>query len=293
MRWGERAGWCLALWLSACGGEGSALQVNITGGAAATRGFDFPGAGVAAHFVDGWELHFTRVLATVEGAVVRGAGDGEEVARDEGPWAVNLAKPGPLDARSGDGRSWGLTSLSLPPGTYLLSAPLAPAAEYFANVNLSDDDLTAYVAMHDDGHTVRFDGEARWLGGDCRVTDGAFDFASLPQVVTFSFGFALPGDCEVTRALTPGADAVAELEVRPGALFSDGAALRFDLLAALGRTHLTERELADAGLAAPVPWRTCGPVSPDEPQTGTVHYDGGVVTGLRDFMARDLLRCPR
>jgi hypothetical protein len=66
------------------------------------------------YFLDGWQLSFEHVLVTVAQVTLSENPDfnpndpsqtGAAVAQVAGPWAVDLAKGGPLDSKEGIGKS--------------------------------------------------------------------------------------------------------------------------------------------------------------------------------------------
>jgi hypothetical protein len=200
------------------GSANNSLLVTITGEANATEGTGFPPAagGGEPYFVDGWELSYEHVLVTV-GSVTIAEGPetspndqsvtGAVVAEASGPWAVDLAKEGPLASKEQNGRAWPLIRIAAqnkksgapafaPTERYALSYSLVAARAGVRNVNLDDAAQAAYRAMEQNGWTVLLQGTATWKGDQgtpaCRSTDGAYDFARFPRAVKFSFGFAAP-----------------------------------------------------------------------------------------------------
>jgi len=191
------------------------LLVTITGEATALEGFGFPpaGAGGEPYFLDGWEVRFEQVLVTMGGVTVNENPEmnpndpsqvGALVAEATGPWAVDLAKGGSLDAKEGNGKAVALTRLTSknkvsgspafdPTARYAFSYSLVSAQERVFNVNLDAAGEAAYREMISKGWSVLLVGTATWKGDTaCRSTSTSFDFGRFPQSVKFRFGFAAP-----------------------------------------------------------------------------------------------------
>ncbi|MGV3619887.1 MAG: hypothetical protein ACO1OB_03665 [Archangium sp.] len=326
------------------GSQNNSLLLTVSGEAAATEGFGFPPpvAGGEAYFVDGWEVTFTRVLVTVGNVTVSENPDldpndasktGALVAESVGPWAVNLAKEGPLDSKEQNGKSWPLTRLASQnkksgspafdaTSKYALGYSLLAAKNGVFNVNLDAADQTAYTEMISKGHSVLLEGTATWKGGvGCRSSVASYDFSALQQTVNFRFGFAAPVNFKncVNPELSPaesrgvqtqsGAQTVTQVTFHLDHPFweslEEDAPLRWDALAALGKTSITEADLGvdfqafrDSNASA-ISWRTCGPTLDNERTSGTVSYDpvsvpvnpaGGAsgLANLRDYMTYNL-----
>jgi hypothetical protein len=196
----------------------NSLLVTITGEGSATEGTGFPPAvgGGEPYFIDGWEITYEHVLVTV-GSVSIAEGPetnpndqsvtGALVAEAEGPWAVDLAKEGPLDSKEQNGKAWPLIRLDNqnkksgtpafdPTARYALSFGLISAKEAVRNVNLDESAQAAYRTMAQNGWSVLLQGTATWKGEQgtpaCRTTNAAYDFGRYPRAVKFSFGFAAP-----------------------------------------------------------------------------------------------------
>lgn len=196
----------------------NSLLVTVTGEAAATEGVGFPpaGAGGEPYFLDGWEVTYSHVLVTIGGVTVHENPDlnpndqaqtGALVAEATGPWAIDLAKPGPLDAKEGNGKAWPLTRLAnqnQKAGTpafdatakYAFGYSLVAAAKGARAVNLDLEAEAAYREMATKGWTVLLQGTATWKGDQgtpaCRSTGAGYDFARFPKAVKFSLGFKTP-----------------------------------------------------------------------------------------------------
>lgn len=196
----------------------NSLLITVTGEGEATEGTGFPPApgGGAPYFVDGWELTYEHVLVTVGSVSVLEGPEtnpndqsvtGPLVAEVSGPWAVDLAKQGPLAAKEQNGTAFALARLvnqNKKSGTpafeatarYAFSHSLVKAAEGAQNVNLDEAAQAAYRTMAQNGWSVLLQGTATWKGDRgtpaCRSSDAAYDFTRFPQSVKFTFGFAAP-----------------------------------------------------------------------------------------------------
>lgn len=201
----------------ATGGVNNSLLITITGEAAATEGTGFPPTSSGEpFFIDGWEITYEHVLVTVGSVSVAEGPEtnpndqsvtGALVAEALGPWAVDLAKEGALDAKEQNGKATPLTRLTaqnkksgspafVATERYALSFSLVTAAEGARNVNLDENAQEAYREMARQGWSVLLQGTATWKGAQsspaCRSTDLAYDFNRFPRAVKFSFGFAAP-----------------------------------------------------------------------------------------------------
>lgn len=196
----------------------NSLLLTITGEGSATEGIGFPPAvgGGEGYFLDGWELSFDHVIVTVGSATIAEGPDtnpndqsvtGPVVAEVTGPWAVDLAKQGPLDSKEQNGKAHPLTRIANqnkksgtpafePTAKYAFGFSLVAAAERAQNVNLDADAQAAYRLMAQNGHSVLLQGTATWKGAQgtpaCRSTNAAYDFGRFPRAVKFSFGFKAP-----------------------------------------------------------------------------------------------------
>lgn len=250
------------------------LLFTITGEAFATEGVGFPppAASGEPYLLDGWELTFDHVVVGVDRITVSENPDlnpndpsqtGEAVARADGPWAVDLAKEGPLDSKELNGRAYRLARLenqNLKSGRpafstttkYAVGYELIAARAGAYNVNLDADGETAWREMVTNGWSVWLSGTATWKGDlgspACRSTDATYDFGRFPKTVKFSFGFGAPVEfknCE-NPELQPsgsrgvqtqaGAETTTQLTFHLDHLFweslEEDAPLRFDAIAA-------------------------------------------------------------
>jgi len=211
-----RAGVALfTLFVAACSNSAGApgsVEIRISGEAAATDGFHFP-KGSDVTFRDGWELSFSHVLVTVADVTLSEDPDhvpsdqsqtGAVVARVSGPWAVDLAVPGPLAAVGGEGTATALARIddeNLHGGAalahderYAFGYRVVAARADAARVNFTSDGASeaAYERMLAAGTSLLFVGTATFRGESCRTSDGAYDFSALPASVPFELGFATP-----------------------------------------------------------------------------------------------------
>lgn len=212
-----------------------------------------------------------------------------------------------------------------PLSRYAISYSLITADEGAQLINLDASAEAAYRTMQQNGWSVLLQGTATWRGDQgnpsCRSTDQAYDFTRFPRTVKFSFGFAAPvhfKNC-VNPELQPGdsrgvqtvsnTQTIAQLTFHLDHPFwealAEDAPLRWDALAARRSVAMgvgpDQAELTNADLSfdlfaprdaqgAAIPWRTCGPVEPNERSSGSVFNDpvnvpvnpAGGATGLRD-----------
>jgi hypothetical protein len=274
-------------------------------------------------FVDGWEVNFEQVLVTVDNVTLaenpdKNANDqsqtGVIVAQVSGPWAVNLAAPGPLDSKENNGKSWPLfrlTNQNMKSGSpafsssekYAFSFDFAKAVFGATNVNLDAASMEAYKKMAATGQTLWLKGTAAFKGVNCRSSVASYDFTRVPKSVQFAFGLTIPTSYKncVNPELQPmqskgiqiqsAAETVTQITAHLDHVFwealEEDAALRFDSIAAKGSVasgvaasgNVNEtvfrgvdfQNMKDAQNTA-LPWRTCGPILPNERTTGTVSY---------------------
>ena len=303
------------------GSPSNTFLVTITGEGAATEGIGFPpgATGGEPYFLDGWELSFERVLVTVGSVTLTDNPDmnpndpsqsGATVATLEGPWAVDLAKQGPLTSKEQNGHAWPLARIDAqnlknnaafdPTQKYGFGFSLLAAKKGVYDVNLDDADRAAYATMIEKGWSVLMVGTATWKGdATCRQT-GTYDFTKLPSQVRFSLGFAAPVDfknCvnpELSGDEARGVQTVTNTQSVAQVTFhldhpfwealQEDAPLRWDAVAARksGSTGTVEVTLEDLHVdfqavkdaqGQSLPWRTCGPVLANERTSGFVAYD--------------------
>jgi hypothetical protein len=198
-------------------GKGGIL-FSASGEALALTGYAFPPAqdGDSA-FVDGWDVHFHRLLVTVDAVRLSENPDnvpgdqsrtGKLVAEADGPWAIDLARSDPdnLLGKGGHGeQAVPIAALSAQnrngnrafatDGTrYAFGFDLVAASPDITpyNVNLDTAALSDYEDMRRNGCTVLYVGTASFEGDksdpDC-YPKARRDF---PEVVDFRLCFASP-----------------------------------------------------------------------------------------------------
>ena len=195
----------------------NSLLVTITGEGSATDGTAFPPASSGdPYFLDGWEISYEHVLVTVGTVNISEGPDtnpndqsvtGAQVAEVVGPWAVDLAKAGPLDSKEQNGKAFPLARIANqnqktgtpafdPTSKYAFGFTLKTAAAGSKNVNLDAEAQTAYQAMAQSGASVLLQGTATWKGARgspaCRSTNPLYDFGRFPKTVKFSFALNAP-----------------------------------------------------------------------------------------------------
>lgn len=181
-------------------GKGAFL-VTVSGEAFALGGFDFTqGTSKSGDpaFVDGWAVTFDHVIVTYaevrlnEGADTDPADKtkmGKLVASASGPWAVDLARGGPLVGKGGPGeQSVPLAAVKGdfdPTTRYALSYDTAAATATAANVNLDAAAVALYQTAITNGWSVVYTGKAVYRGP---TPPAGSVFAKLPTEVHFTFG---------------------------------------------------------------------------------------------------------
>jgi hypothetical protein len=199
------------LFVSACGTTGAApIQVVISGEEFATSGYAFPATSdTQPAFVDGWELHYESVVASVSEVTLSENPDlsptdqsktGAAVAKLTGPWLVDLAQAGPLTAKEQNGSAWLLGSLANqnlngnkafdPTARYAFGFTTVVPQDGATQVNTIDP--TTLATMKAKGFTVFLKGTAVFKGTGCRQSVAGYDFGRLPTTVHFAFGFKAP-----------------------------------------------------------------------------------------------------
>jgi len=175
-----------------------------------------------AAFVDGWDVHFSHLLTTLDqlklsenpdydpGSQV---GSGKLVAEADGPWAVDLSDadstylqgkggPGeqavPIAALTNQYRAGG-DAFATDGSRYAFGFDVVAAADGAQNVNLDADALGEYQRMVSEGCAVLYVGQATFKGdanvAGC-VTEGS---KTWPKTVNFRLCFKSPtsyGNCQ-------------------------------------------------------------------------------------------------
>jgi hypothetical protein len=203
-----------------CTDQGSnAVLVSASGEVLALGGYDFPPASAdAVAFVDGWEVRFSKMLVTFDHVTLSQNPDlsptdqsqtGALVAQEDGPWAVDLHKGGPLAGKGGSGEQAVPITAFVNQNKngnaafdstqrYAFGFDIVPATTSAKNVNLDlssgSSDLQDYQEMITKGYTAFFIGTATFRGTSCSSPSGSppYDFTKLPTVVNFRLGFVSP-----------------------------------------------------------------------------------------------------
>jgi hypothetical protein len=206
--------------LLSCGGSssnGAKIQFSASGEVLALGGYGYPPASAtSAAFVDGWEIHFTKLLTTIDKIKLYANPDtsptdqsqvGSLVAELDGPWAIDLHAGGPLPGKGGGNeQAYPIALLGNqnkngnkdfdPTVRYAFGFDLVPATSSATFLQLAATDAD-YQDMISNGYVVLYVGTATWRGNGtggaaCTTTNSSFDFTKLPQVVNFRLGFKTP-----------------------------------------------------------------------------------------------------
>jgi len=208
----------------------AALTVTISGEGSALTGFAFPALSAdAPSFVDGWDVRFERILVTVDNIVLTDQPDmsptdqavtGGVVARAQGPWAVDMTRPGtPTEIQpkanvgaanlgdDGHGHGGGqnpdaqaLVRIQTLDGErrfdpsirYGFGFDIVPASGAAKKTNLDAAGDADYAEMVQNGWAVLYVGTATFKGTTCDAGGSTYDFTKLPKTVKFRFGFHTP-----------------------------------------------------------------------------------------------------
>ena len=184
------------------------IQVSVSSEDLGQRGFDYTAtpADGAIVFVDGWEVHFARILVTVANLRLNRPGAsptdqssvGAAVAAVPGSFAVDLQKPGPLTGAGGAPE----TAIPLavirapaaggtldPTVRYAFSYDAVAATPGAANVNLDPAGVALYEQMIRRAWSQYVEGTAMYRGTTVGLAPA---FADYPSTVTFRLGWAAP-----------------------------------------------------------------------------------------------------
>jgi hypothetical protein len=188
-----------------------ALWVTASGEESAITDYAFPPAGADSTFmVDGWEVHIDRFIGVFDHVVLWDNPNmvptdksmhGAEVARVDGPWAVDFQKGGPLMGRGGGGeravaiaairsRTGGQPFATNVPYGFRFST-VVPTYGTAYNVNLDTAGQADFAEMIADGYTVSMSGTATFRGTNC-VGGAMYNYAQLPSPMRFKLGFKTP-----------------------------------------------------------------------------------------------------
>ena len=205
--------------LSGCDGTsgdsaGGSVKIQIYGEEAATDGFAFP-TGSEVTISDGWEIHFTHVLVTIDRAWLSSDPDtapsdqsrtGDVVAEAKGPWAIDLHKKGDALAAGGGVGAIPLATIEdqnrkggapfVAGERYAFGYATAAASDAAKIVNFADDAeaVALYDEMKKEGYSIYYVGKATWKGTDCQSSDPSYDFDALPKTVDIQLGFRTPSE---------------------------------------------------------------------------------------------------
>jgi len=188
------------------------ILFTASGEVLALTGYSFPPAtpDVPA-FVDGWDVHFDRLLTTIDKITLSGAPDkakGDQsqtdaaVAEADGPWAVDLGRSDPsnLPGKGGGGeQAVPITRLTgqnkngggafATDGTrYAFGFDIVAASATAQKINLDRAASADYEQMVQEGCTVLYAGTATFKGDDaCNA-----GHADWPKTVHFRLCFKSP-----------------------------------------------------------------------------------------------------
>lgn len=311
-------------------------------------------------FVDGWDVKFDRILVTVDTITLSDNPDlsstdqaqtGAIVARAKGPWAVDMTKPGAvtnirprartlsLGTQAGDhdhdhaadgkdahaqtlARFSGLDGdKSFDPATrYAFGFDIVTATASAQRTNLDPTADADYTEMVTKGLSVLYVGTATFKGTDCKSSDPAYDFSTLPKTVRFRLGFTSPTtykNCQNTDLRGKpydGEEAQRGVQVRESGstvaqitlhvdhpfwntVDHDAAELYFDQMAAAASADgvLVSDDLASLDFTSfkdkagkSLPWRSC--IADKPVKQGTRNFDPGSVAVNPNAPASEALR---
>ncbi|HZS36924.1 MAG TPA: hypothetical protein VFF06_08860 [Polyangia bacterium] len=201
--------------------NGAGIQFSASGEVLALGGYAYPPVNMGdAAFVDGWQIHFSKLLVTIDKIKLWTNPDtsatdqsqvGTQVAELDGPWAIDLHKGGPLPGKGGGNeQAYPIATLDNqnkngnapfdPTMRYAFGFDLIPATASATRLQLDANDPD-YAEMISKGYVVLYVGTATWKGNGaggaaCTTTNAAFDFTQEPfkgdKTVNFRFGFKSP-----------------------------------------------------------------------------------------------------
>jgi hypothetical protein len=264
---------------------------------------------------------------------------GPLVATAKGPWAFDMTKPGasttvvprsmgheggglvPLGGDHGSGEALGSVNPNAqllarfdtleggrsfdPTLRYAFGFDLVNATQTAKRTNLNAEAEADYQTMISEGVSVLYVGTATFKGNDCRSSDPAYDYSTLPKVVRFRFGFKTPTsfrNCQNTdlrgkpfdgeeaqRGVQVSAPTTAQITLHVDHPFwntvdHDAAELFFDQMAAAASPDglLTLDDLGARDVTSlrdrngrELPWRSCVASKPVKP--GMRKFDPGSV----------------
>jgi len=205
---------------------GGGVLFAASGEVLALTGYPFPPVNPGdPAFVDGWDVHFTRLLVTVDKITLSSNPDlspgnqsqtGPLVAEVDGPWAIDLAHSDPsyLSGKGGPGeeaapiaalknqnRVSGSPGFATDGTRYAFGFDVIAATSETCdgrqtkNVNLDSAGLADYQTMITDGCGILYVGMATFKGGtvtgftDCNSDP---EYANWPKTVNFNLCFKSP-----------------------------------------------------------------------------------------------------
>jgi hypothetical protein len=193
-------------------GTPGSIRFTVSGEVLALGGYPFPPRTADdVAFVDGWEVKFAEVIATLDRVRLSENPDmvptdqsrtGSVVAEADGPWAVDLRKGGPVAGKGGaDERALPFAELTSqnrnggapfdPEVRYAVAYDLVRASPAARQLNLDAQGQADYEDMIGKGITVLYVGTATFRGSGC-TPSGDPTLDALPRVVDFRFGFQSP-----------------------------------------------------------------------------------------------------
>jgi hypothetical protein len=254
------------------------VLVTVSGEDLAINGYPFE-AGVSKSegdppaFVDGWEVKFEHLIVTIGSVTLNEGPDtnpddpkqvGAEVAKAEGPFAVDVSIGGPIVGKSGspDEKTVAIAAFTGPSAggafktdqRYAFSYRTVAASAQAKNVNLDAVGLGLYQQAVENKWVMVVQGKATYKG---KAPAAGSVFEKMPKEVSFTLGFANPAsyfNCQ-NADLTPvgeefprgvqvsaGASTTAQVTIHSDHIFwnklnVEGTPLHFDPLAAVASTY--------------------------------------------------------
>jgi hypothetical protein len=183
------------------------LRFAASGETLALTGYPFPPASAdAVAFVDGWEVHFSHLLVTVDNLTLWDSPDlvpadpsqtGDVVAHLTGPWALDLARsdPSSLAGKGGPGEqavpfaSIDQRGLATDGTRYAFGFDAVPATTRAKMINIAGDATALYARMATSGCTVLYAGSATFKGDKTDPSCFPPSRQDWPDVVPFELCF--------------------------------------------------------------------------------------------------------
>jgi len=202
---------------------GGGVLFAASGEVLALTGYAFPPVNMGdPAFVDGWDVHFTRLLVTVDDITLSSNPDklpgdpsqtGGLVAQVQGPWAVDLAHDDPsyLPGKGAPGEkavpiaalaknsAFATDGTRYAFGFNLIGATTqTPDGRTTMNVNIDSAGLADYQEMVQNQCAVLYVGTATFKGGTvpnfetCNMDVGSVQYSKWPTTVNFRLCFKSP-----------------------------------------------------------------------------------------------------